>query len=452
MKHPLPEAFINQFQGILNTGEVNSLSEALQGESPTSIQLHPSKAMSLPENATQVPWYANGRYLDQRPVFTLDPSFQAGAYYVQEASSMFISQLATANLPTNRPWKILDLCAAPGGKSCLLAAIAPQGSLLVSNEVIKSRYGILKYNLAKWGIDNCWTTNHDPEKFEALAGFFDLVVVDAPCSGEGMFRKDPAAIGEWSSENVKLCAARQERILQAAAPLVAQDGLLIYSTCTYNRKENENQAQFLTSKHPFEIIQTDFPSDWNISSDGIGYRFYPHKTKGEGFFAFAARKLKDEAPRKRKQKPPGHWVPMKEKAATLAALLLRQPKKYLFYQDKSGLIHAIDQSWKNEMEVLVAALGRLDMGFPVGTIKGKQIIPAAELAFHTARQADIPSFVVDRMTALRLLKKETPPIPDLPKGWQLISYQGNGLLWVKGLGNRYNNYYPSAWRIRMNLA
>lgn len=451
MSLQLPADFRQSMSKILADDQLANFTTALETSPPVSIQLHPEKATTPLSNGEQTPWYERGRYLNERPVFTLDPHFQAGAYYVQEASSMFINQLAKTHLPTDRPWKILDLCAAPGGKSCLLAAIAPAGSLLVSNEVIKSRYGILKYNLAKWGMDNCWSTNLDPERFSALESFFDLVVVDAPCSGEGMFRKDHAAATEWSLENVGLCAVRQQRILRAAAPLVAEQGLLIYSTCTYNFKENEQQAQYLEQTGNFEILQSDFPQDWQITPGQPGYRFYPHKTKGEGFYAFAARKTTAAVIKRRKTKKPGHWTLLKDKDCSLPKSLLEFPENYQFYQDKSGMIHAVNKDWITSMEEMVAALGRLDMGFPVGTIKGKQIIPAAELALHTARKKALPTYEVDLQTALQLLKKETPPLVDLERGWQLITYQGNGLLWVKGLGNRYNNYYPAGWRIRMAL-
>ncbi|NJO87465.1 MAG: RsmB/NOP family class I SAM-dependent RNA methyltransferase [Lewinella sp.] len=265
MQHDFPAAFSERLRSELGKEEATQLLLSLAQTSP-SVSRHWNPAKNPPASfAAPVPWYAQGEYLEQRPVFTLDPAFQAGAYYVQEAASMFIAWMAKRWLPAERPWRVLDLCAAPGGKSCLLAAAAPPGSLLVSNEVIKSRYPILRYNLSKWGLDHCYTANLDPERFTGLTGFFDLVLVDAPCSGEGLFRKDPAARQLWNPALVELCAARQSRILSAAHPLVKPNGLLIYSTCTFNSLENEAQATVL-SELGFELLPALAPQRGSLGN------------------------------------------------------------------------------------------------------------------------------------------------------------------------------------------
>ncbi len=451
MKTAWPADFVAQLGTFLPSSEHPAFLEALQSPSPVSVQLHPKKGLERLATARQVPWYAHGRYLAERPVFTLDPAFHAGAYYVQEAASMFIGYIADQLLPRDRPWRILDLCAAPGGKSCQLAAIAPPGSLLISNEIIKNRQQILRYNIAKWGYDQCWTSSLDPSRFSSLAGFFDLVLVDAPCSGEGLFRKDEAAQEEWSAQAVGFCSLRQDRILRAAAPLVGEGGLLLYSTCTYNTQENEQQAKLLEQELGFRIAQPSVPPQWGIEARGPGYRFFPHRLASEGFYALAATPSRPQAVSKYKSKALLHWQLLDKTAASLAAPWLKNSSAYALYQDSKGLIYALHQDRIEDAGILAAALGQIDLGFPLGTLKGKQLIPAPELAFHTARAEDIPTLDVDKTTALQLLKCELPALPQLDKGRYLVTYEGLGLLWINAIGHRYNNNYPSAWRIRMKL-
>lgn len=450
MTDALPTGFIDGLSGVLPPEEMPHFRAALSGTPPVSVQLNPHKSTDLPYPIDVVPWYAGGRYLTDRPVFTLDPSFQAGAYYVQEAGSMFIAHLAQTLLPADRPWKILDLCASPGGKSCLLSSVAPAGSLMVSNEIIKSRYNILRYNLAKWGHDNRWTTNLDPERFSTLTGFFDLVLVDAPCSGEGLFRKDPKAREEWSPEAVSFCGLRQERILRAAAPLLAPEGVLLYSTCTYNQRENEQQASLLTDLG-YQIEQPEVPAEWNLLEKSAGYHFFPHRVRSEGFFALAARQQIDHRPKKYRSKPFPHLSPLAKRYVSEVNQWLQAPEQHQLLSTQNGRILALSKQRRKEAEILATALGRIDLGIPLGEFKGKALVPSAELALHTILSPQLPRLEVDRRTAQLLLKRETPTLPENVRGRYLITHEGLGLLWIKGLGNRYNNNYPTAWRIRMAL-
>ena len=239
----LPPAFTERMQQLLGN-ESETFFQALVSESPTSIRLNPEKTVNtdLPFSellSRQVPWCSNGYYLKERPSFTSDPLLHGGAYYVQEASSMFL-QVVLQQITEDTPLRVLDLCAAPGGKSTLLANNLPKDSLLVSNEVIKSRASILKENIIKWGYDHIVVTNSDPNRFTGMKGAFDMILVDAPCSGEGMFRKDEKAITEWSENNLRLCEERQKRILSDVWDALAPGGYLVYSTCTYNPGENED--------------------------------------------------------------------------------------------------------------------------------------------------------------------------------------------------------------------
>ncbi|NJN35547.1 MAG: RsmB/NOP family class I SAM-dependent RNA methyltransferase [Saprospiraceae bacterium] len=287
----LPTLFIEQLRPLLPNGELEDFMGALNTPPPVSIRFNPKKKLELVVfeqnlglHTEPVAWHTEGVYLDERPIFTLDPSFHAGAYYVQEASSMFIAEALKQHVDFQENIKILDLCAAPGGKSTLLAALMSDDSFLLANEVIKSRVDILKENIIKWGQPNVYVSNHDPEDFAALNGFFDVVLVDAPCSGEGMFRKDPQAAQEWSPEAVLTCSARQKRILTHAQNLVKSGGFLLYSTCTYNEFENEKNADFILENADFQPLTIKLVSDWKISKLNYGYQFFPHKTKGEGFY------------------------------------------------------------------------------------------------------------------------------------------------------------------------
>ncbi|GAB3814418.1 hypothetical protein GCM10028895_07510 [Pontibacter rugosus] len=219
--------------------------------------------------------------------FTLDPLLHAGAYYVQEASSMFLEQALKQSIDLDESLHVLDLCGAPGGKSTHLASLISKDSLLVANEVIRSRASILAENVTKWGSGNVLVTSNDPREFSRLPDFFDVMVIDAPCSGEGMFRKDHAAVGEWSEENVNLCAQRQQRILMDVWDALKPGGLLIYSTCTWNEKENEENIAWLAAQEGVESIKLEVQPEWGIiptQLNGLeGYRFYPHRVQGEGF-------------------------------------------------------------------------------------------------------------------------------------------------------------------------
>jgi 16S rRNA C967 or C1407 C5-methylase (RsmB/RsmF family) len=275
----LPEPFVNRTLPLLGD-EFSAFENALKSASPTSIRVNDK--MSYHASDEEVAWCKNAYYLAERPLFTADPLIHGGIYYVQEASSMFLYQAIKQHFPTART--VLDLCAAPGGKSTLLTQTLPGNSLLVSNEIIRSRAYILAENLIKWGNANVVVTNNEPKDFDTLPNFFDAMVIDAPCSGEGMFRKDAGAIKEWSEYNVKLCAERQREIVSAVWDTLKSDGILVYSTCTYNREENEENVEWICNELGGEILHLDLNGNQDITVTDYGYRFYPHKTQGEGFF------------------------------------------------------------------------------------------------------------------------------------------------------------------------
>jgi len=432
--------------------EARILLEALATDSPTSIRINTAK-FPAPAPLKKVPWASNGYYLEERPLFTLDPLLHGGAYYVQGASSMFLEEVVKQTADLNQPLKVLDLCAAPGGKSTLLASLLNKESLLVSNEVIKSRAEILAENLTKWGAPNVVVTNNDPRDFDRLQGFFDVVVVDAPCSGEGLFRKDPDAISEWSPDNANLCSDRQRRILMDVWPALKPGGVLIYSTCTYNPAENEQNIQWLSQQAQLEPLSLSVDPKLKIreveaADNIIGYQFMPHLTKGEGFFVCAVRKLDGEewqAPRKDKfpLAPTG-----KKEQAGVTPWLTEERDYFQHYENILALPPDNHSSWG----AVIRELRIVQAGLLVAEVKKKNLVPAPALALSTIfRKEAFPSWELDLRQALQYLRKEEWPIDREKDGWQLMCYRQLPLGWIKRIATRFNNYYPLHWRIRMEL-
>jgi 16S rRNA C967 or C1407 C5-methylase (RsmB/RsmF family)/NOL1/NOP2/fmu family ribosome biogenesis protein len=453
----LPADFEFQMLALLGKQDFENFKAAINQVPRTSIRLNPAKPFSPPWQKSPIPWSDNGFFLEERPSFTLDPAFHAGAYYVQEASSIFIEHvLESLEIPKGI---YLDLAAAPGGKSTLLSSYLGNEGLLVANEVIQSRAQILKENAVKWGLGNIVVTNNDPDHFEPLEGFFDLVLVDAPCSGEGMFRKDPQAREEWSLDHVTLCSSRQKRIMDKAGALVKGGGYLVYSTCTFNEKENEDMIRFLTEEFAFEPVRIPLDSDWNIveteveSPDGIffGYRFFPHKVEGEGFFITVLKR-----PESATSQEPGrikdfrHSVLKslgeKEEKALEAGLGLDGSGKYYSLNDS---IFRINQEFFRHFERISQHLSLRYFGVELGKKQKNDWIPSHEWALSNLPKTGFPTFELTLDQALDFLRKNESVLPGLPTGWVLMTYQNLPLGWVKNLGNRLNNYYPKECRIRM---
>ena len=430
----LPEEFIIRTKNLLGN-EWEALEQALNEESPVSIRLNPrkitldslSEALPLSEPVT---WAVNGYYLSNRPSFTFDPLFHAGCYYVQEASSMILEHFVGNYFP--QPAKILDLCAAPGGKSTHLSALLPDESLLIANEVIRSRANILAENLIKWGNPNTIVTQNDPVEIgRSLPDFFDVIVADLPCSGEGMFRKDPAAISEWSANNVRLCAERQRRIVADVWQALKPGGILIYSTCTYNWEENEENLEWICQKFDAELLEEP-------------RRLMPHITKGEGFFIAGIRKKTLDIRHK--------TLDIKSNALRSSpfAFCLSPPNNFTFVSDSTRWIAVPDIHYSDYLQVK-NKLRILSAGITLGEMKGQDRIPAHGLAMSNAlSETAFPQWEVDKKTALSYLRKDVlQTIPkELPKGHVLITYKAHPLGFIKNIGIRANNLYPQEWRIR----
>jgi len=424
---------------------------AHQQQAVTSLRLHPLKQTGSYKDARKVPWCGEGRYLEQRPVFTLDPAYHGGAYYVQEASSMFLDHMVRTVMPQRTNLRVLDLCGAPGGKSTLLASLMEEGTLLISNEVIRSRATILEENVVRWGYTNNWVTSNDPEVFGRLEGYFDLIVVDAPCSGSGLFRKDQKALEDWTEANVHLCSQRQQRILADVWPSLKEGGVLIYATCSYSTEEDEEILDWLARECHATTLSAEHPAEWGIvtteSKEGMkGYRFFPDKVGGEGFFIAAVRK--DEVTRDLKY--PRYKTIHDPKAKSQSAYLLQRDDLLVIPASKESY-HAIGPGHEADWHLLQKQIYLRKTGLALGMGAAKEWLPAHDVALSVDRSINIPTLEVDREPALRYLKKEDFVTDLETKGWQIVAHEGMGLGWIKGLGNRFNNYLPKHWRIRMDI-
>lgn len=422
------------------------------GKQLTSIRVNPEKQCELLfPLSDSVPWCSTGYYLSQRPGFTLDPLFHAGCYYVQEASSMFLDHIIQELNLGSRTLRALDCCAAPGGKSTLLSTLLSQDSLLVANEIIKARSVALKENHVRWGTANVVVTNNDPTAFKRLPGFFDLILVDAPCSGSGMFRKDPGSIDNWSEAAVKLCYQRQQRILSQVIEALATQGYLIYSTCSYSREENEDIVDWLMAEYALDSVQIPLDPEWGIQEtlsekhQGHGYRFYPHQSKGEGFFisvlrsstvrpALSLKKLKME-------KQP---ISMTELQGWVA-----HPDRYQALEH-NGNVHFFNARQETNIKALQQVLYLKNVGTIAGKWLGHALVPAHDLAMSTAQHTELPAVELELEDAQDFLRKkilDRAYFSSIKTGWCLIKFRGISLGWVKVLGQRVNNYYPKDVRI-----
>ena len=427
--------------------DAESFVEAHQKAAPLSLRLHPRKAGDIDyQQAEPVAWNSQGRYLQDRPSFTMDPLFHAGAYYVQEASSMSIEAALNELYPSERKLNILDLCGAPGGKSTLLASFLNGKGVLVCNEVIRSRAQILKENMDKWGYANVLVSNNDPRDFKKLPGVFDVIVCDAPCSGSGMFRKDPKTANHWSHEAIGHCALRQSRIIEDCWTALKDGGILIYSTCSYSEEENEQQIKSLIEQSECELIFPDaLENIQGVVKTSEGFRFYPHRLKGEGFFISVVRKTSPDRQtfhsNKRIQFFPLHGA---------SELLIDDPEKFVIWQGKTGR-HIFPAEQAEEMASLAPTLYLLKAGIDEGETKGDKLIPSHELALSVHIRQNISHFDLNENEALRYLRKEALPNASGLKGLILLRYKGITLGWGNALPNRINNLLPKSWRIRKDI-
>lgn len=447
MNLSLPNALINSFSEITEIDE-QAFIEAHQQQAVISVRLNPDKPSNVFSNFEEVPWCKNGKYLPERPNFTHDPLLHAGCYYVQEASSMFLSHVLQQVVDFDKQLLALDACAAPGGKSTLLASLLNDQSLLIANEVISSRASILTENLNKWGRMNTWVTQNDPKLFTPLQALFDILLVDAPCSGSGLFRKKPDFAKDWNMDMVRLCAERQKRILHDLMPTLQQGGVFVYMTCSFCEEENEDMIDYIQNQFQLTSLQIQIPESWGIvetqskQTHGYGYRFFPHLLKGEGFFLACFVKGNHTANVEMKSQ-----IAASKKTSSLALLekyMDTHNKMALVQNDYVMVIHAAHEPY---LKSLSSQLKLIKKGIFAGKMMRDALIPEHELAMYAFLKRDLPFVELDFENAIRYLKKENIQIESQQKGWTLVRYQNHNLGWIKNLGNRVNNYYPSHYRI-----
>lgn len=459
----LPATFIASIQNAKGFSKETFEEVHAGGTQITSVRLNPKKIFKIGSGVEQqssifnsqlkrIPWSPNGFYLHERPSFTLDPLFHAGAYYVQEASSMFLEEALQQTVDLSQPLRVLDLCAAPGGKSTLIQSLLSDKSLLVSNEVIKTRVNILSENITKWGAANVIVTNNDAKDFQRLAGYFDVIVVDAPCSGSGLFRKDPDAVTEWSLQNVALCSQRQQRILADVFTALKDNGVLIYSTCSYSEEEDEQIADWLVDEFKVESVRLKLDEAWGITETqspqkkSYGYRFYPDKVKGEGFFIAAFKKTGDQHIEIKQAKQKVKSVRLVAKEIETVKPFFKNEDELFFFKQNEDVI-AMPRAFEEDLSAMQNALYIKKAGVKVGVIIRNELIPGPELALCAMLNNNIPGIQVDKETALQYLRRQDVILNTSLKGWALIKYEELPLGWIKILPNRINNYYPKEWRI-----
>lgn len=437
-----PKAFEERVKNDPFLGE--DLLKALNKETPTSIRVHSKKFTNHLSNCTSIPWSKNGYFLNERPIFTLDPHFHGGTYYPQEAGSQLLDfTIRQLKLPTDPI--ILDLCAAPGGKSTLIADFLNGNGLLVANEVIQNRARILKENLTKWGATNTVVCNNDPKDFKTLPQIFDCIIVDAPCSGEGMFRKDVKARDEWSENNVDLCVGRQRRIVMDVWESLKTDGYLIYSTCTFNRNENEDNIQWMIEQTGAELLDINNPFA-KIDRSQKGYYALPNKIDTEGFYIAVLQKKEADKPAKFKLGK-NTFTELKDLSSLLPFV---SPNDTSFVQ-WSDYAFALPSPFVPLIKQLFSQLRVIKLGTECGELTRKGLQPNEALALNPELlNPSIQRFDLTKEQALMYLKGETFPLQG-KQGYGIMQFEGTNLGWIKHLGNRFNNLYPKEWRIRMRI-
>lgn len=455
----LPGKLLQSLEGIKGFDKEAFEKLHASGEQITSIRINPRKEIKSQKSkvkSSEIRWTEYGYYLDKRPSFTFDPLFHAGCYYVQEASSMFLEPALKQTVDLSQSLRVLDLSAAPGGKSTHIHSLITKDSLLVSNEVIRSRANILKDNIIKWGCENVIVTNNDPKDFWRLENYFDVIVVDAPCSGSGLFRREPEAIDEWSENNVALCSQRQQRILADVMPALKKNGVLIYSTCSYSKDEDENIAEWLEEKLKVKSQKlkvengcaiTEVETDLGANS----YRFWPDKVKGEGFFIACFKKTEGEEDDEVKNEVKAK-VKVENRAEIATKKEMEVISKWIKMEDHQlikheNTVYAWPGSLMNDMNFILSNLKVIYSGVRVGELMRDKLIPDHALAMSNLVSHSVGSIELNDEQAIQYLQRKDLKIYTQQKGWQLVNYDGHPLGWINVLPNRINNYYPKELRI-----
>lgn len=452
----LPEAFKERMCKQLGVEEAELLFEALDSASPVAIRLNPAKCGvdGVWCDGEAIEWSRYGRKLKERPSFTLDTAFHAGAYYVQEAASQFIDYIVAQEELQGK--RVLDMCAAPGGKSTIYSTAVGREGLVVANEYVRFRANILADNVRKWGMGNVLVTNNAPEHIAQFRGWFDMVAVDAPCSGEGMFRKEEVAREDWSEDAVKMCAARQLSIVREAWQSLKDGGLFIYSTCTFNEEEDEGLLRTFMAECGDTFVpsqRVDIDDKWGIVRGNVGafqtFRFFPHKSDSEGLFVAVARKSEPTT----QNNPKARKKVMQEVDKNSRKELMRWLQKgedYTFAMVADTLYAYRNEQYK-AVQAFSEGLTAIYSGVAMGQIfKGKLKPDWALSQYVGLERKSVAVEELDEDRALDYLRKKDIAVGDMTEGINLLTHNGRALGFAKRVGNRCNNLYPNSLKI-MNM-
>ena len=456
MPVPIPADFVNLMTAMLGPDEAGALCGALDSTQPvTAVRLNPCKTggEAVAAAGERIPWSEHGYRLARRPEFTLDPAFHAGTYYVQEPASQFVGHLLSACRTEGA--RILDMCAAPGGKTTLYASLAGRDGLVVANEPDRRRVNVLADNVRKWGTGNTVVTCNEPSRVASFGGWFDVVAVDAPCSGEGMFRKDETARRDWSENNVRMCAARQQEILREAWRALRPGGTLIYSTCTFNRTENEGTLERFLAACGDDVTAApvaECPAGWGIVTGTVGpfatFRFFPNRTGSEGFFAAVARKSADAPERTVVPKPRKSLLsPVDRAAAAELSRWVDEPSqmRFMMVGDDCYGYHAAQA---DAVKLLSEALTVVCSGVEMGRIYKGVLKPEHALAMYAGlNRSAVACAELDDGEILEYLRCGKVSCGGFPEGIGLVTWHGLAAGFAKRIGNRVNVMYPNSLRI-----
>ena len=440
----VPQTFRERMRAQLGD-EADDFFRSLEETSPVSIRMHPLKGQYDEELTDRVPWCEEGYYLDKRPFFHMDPHWHSGAYYVQEASSMILDHVIRSLSLQQKPRVWVDLCAAPGGKTGILAKFMEKGDVMIANEVVPQRRSVLYENLVKGGYPNIFITGESAESFNAPLA--DIMLIDAPCAGEGMMRKEPEAIHQWSPSLVKDCSLMQKKIVFDAIHAIKPGGYLIYSTCSYSHSENIDNVSAFAETANLSIVEIPFPDHWNIkeitSPNAVGYQLYPHRVKGEGLFISVLVNEKEET-RPRSGKVMNHFENLPNEWDGRIHL----SGEWKLRKKKVGneLIHIDAVDTANEV---LRHFPRAQLTNDAGVQKGKDFIPSHFLAMSGIQHEDYQKLNLEKNISLDYLEREVRSLPmkEAP-GWYLATYHSTVLGWVKNSQNGWKNHYPIQWRLR----
>ncbi|MBX6381210.1 MAG: rRNA cytosine-C5-methyltransferase [Thermoflavifilum aggregans] len=465
----LPEDFLKSLSSLPGA-QPQALLEAHTQKPPVSLRLHAAKWQKwtgkeaedaakpwLPVSES-VPWAEHAFYLKEKPAFIFDPLFYAGAYYVQEASSMFVDFVVRqwAERRTSSPALLLDLCAAPGGKSTILLSHMQPHDLLISNETVPARWQVLQENLIRWGCPQIILTQLEARHFQAMPQDFDVILVDAPCSGSGMFRKDRRMPALWKRNSVLSCSRKQQHLLQDIWPVLKPGGWLIYSTCSFSPEENEQVIDRLMAETGADPVLLPIPESWHIvithspQHQAPGYRFYPDRLQGEGFYLAVLQKPLHHPSRKPTAAETPRHAFIWEKTTADAALAYLEPSA-----DLSCFRHA--DTWFAFPSAQLSLLQHISQRMPIrqaGLCLGQMKhdwVPDHALALSLALRKELPAVALSREQALHYLQKQPLSLPELTPGWYVVTYAQFPLGWIKSIGHRINNYYPKSWKIHRSL-